>query len=173
MVTGKNSILLTIFVSLIAAMGIVYLNLPTAFIELQSASTDILHPQVTIFIVLIGFLFISLVIDRKLWLATMTAPIRPGQMRFHPTPQLESTQNINLLYLAGIPDEKLPLPHINIHDHNQQEGKIKVIPQLTITHFSPLLYQALIHMAPRAEQNFSFSPGFIFVLMARGPPNLT
>ena len=173
-VSGKNSIFLTIFMSLIAAIGIVYLNLPTAFVELQSAGSDIIHPEATVFIVLIGFLFISFVIDRMLWLPTQTAPIRPVLMRFHCTRKTESTRNINLPHhLAVMPDEKLPLPHISIRDHNQQEDKTKVTSQSTITHFSPLPDKALILMASRAKQNFSFSPGFIFVLQARGPPNPT
>ena len=172
MVSGKNNIFPTICLSLIAAIGIVYLYLPTAFIELHSASRVILQPHATVFIILIGFLFISLLIDCKLKAATQTIPIYSGQIRFQSSPQTESTRHINLIHqLASTPDEKLPLPNINIHDHTQQEGKIKVIPQLTITHFSLFPHKALIHMAPRAEQNFSFSPGFLFVLLARGPPN--
>jgi hypothetical protein len=173
-VSGKNNIFLTIFMSLIVTIGIVYLYLPTSFIELHSAGRVILQPHATVFIVLIGFLFISLLIDRKLKAATQTIPIYSGQMRFQSSPQTESTQHINLIHqLAGTADEKLPLPNINIHDHTQQAGKIKVIPQSTITHFSLFPHTALIHMARRAEQNFSFSPGFISVLLARGPPNPT
>lgn len=173
MVSGKNNIFLIIFMPLIVAIGIVYLNSPTAFIELQSADAMILHIHTTVFIVLTVFLFISLLIDRKLRLATQTTPIYSGQMRFQPTRSTESTRNIILHQLAGMPDEKLPLSNINIHDHTQKEGKIKVISQLTITHFSLFPHKALIHLASRAKQNFSFSPGFISILLARGPPNPT
>jgi hypothetical protein len=167
-VSGKNNIfLITFFVSLIAITG-------AAFIQSQSVGTDSLHPQATVFIVLTGFLFISLMIDRRLGLANMTAQICPGQMRFHSLPQIESTRNINLLHnLAGIPDEKLSLQQNSKHNEHQQERNTNKVPQLPITHFSSLPHPALIPMAPRAEQNLSFSPGFIFVRLARGPPNLT
>ncbi len=200
MVSGKNSIFLIIFMSLIAAT-------PAAFMESQSAGTEILHPQAAVFMVLIGFLCISLVIDRRLWPATITAPLCPGQIGFHSIPQfaskiskkyirrkslpktaclfrledscslrsdIESTQYINLLHhLPGIPDDRLFLPHISMRDKHQQEHNTNEVPQFTITHFSSLPHPALIRMAPRAEQNLSFSPGFIFVRLARGPPNLT
>ena len=174
MVSGKNIILLAIFTSLIVAIGIVNLNLPKAFIEFQSAGIMTLHPQATVLVILIGFLFFSLVIDHRAWSATKTAPICPCQTHFYSIPQIESTRNINLLHhLAGIPDEKLPLSHIAIGDKHPQERNKKQVPQLTITHFSPLPHKALIQMASRAKQNFSFSPGFLFVLLARGPPNPT
>ena len=193
--------------SLIAAIGIVYLNLPAAFIESQSAGSAILHLQVTVFIILIGILYISLVTDRRLWFESLTAPLSQGQMRFHPTPQfasriskksvrrkslpktdclfrledschlrsdIESTRYTNLLHhLAGIPHDRLFLPHISMQDKHQQERDTNEVPQLTLTHFSPLPHKALIPMAPRAKLNLSFSPGFIFVRLARGPPNLT
>jgi hypothetical protein len=185
--------------SLIAITG-------TAFMQSQYAGTEILYPHATVFIVLIGFLCISLVIDRRLWLETLTAPLSPGQMRFHPIPQfasriskksikrkslpstdclfpledschlrsdIESTQYTNLLHhLAGIPDDRLFFPHISMRDKHQPERNTNEVPQLTKTHFSSLPHKALIQMAPRAEQNLSFSPGFIFVRLARGPPNL-
>ena len=44
------------------------------------------------------------------------------------------------------------------------------VPQFTILHFSLLLNTALIYIALRAKQKMSFSPGFIFVRLARGPP---
>jgi hypothetical protein len=200
-VSGKNSIFLIIFVSLIAAT-------PAAFMESQSAGIGILQPHAAVVMVLIGFLFVSLVIDRRFGLATMNAPLHQGQMGFHFIPQLaskisrkyirrkslpksacqfhledscrlrsdiESTQHIDFLHhLAGsISDDRLFLINISMRDKHQQEHITIEVPQLPITHFSSLPHPALIRTAPRAKQNLSFSPGFIFVRLARGPPNLT
>jgi hypothetical protein len=201
-VAGKKSILLIIFMSLSAAIH-------AAFMESQSASTQILHPQVAIFMVIIGFLCLSLVMERKLRLAPLTTPLCLSQRGFHSIPlftskisknhtrrkslpetarlfrledfcrlksDIESTRYINLLHnLAGIPDKRLFLPNINKRTKLLQQERNKIaVPQSNIKHFSSLLlHPALIRMAPRAEQNFSFSPGFIFVRLARGPPNLT
>ncbi len=151
---GKNSILLIIFVSLIAATAV-------------SAGT--FHPHAMVFIVLTGFLCVSLVIDRRLWLATLTPPLKPGQSGFHSTPQL-----------AGIPAGTITFPsYISMHDKIRQKHNIQHAIRITnavlkfaITHFSSSLNPALICMALSYEQNKSFSPEFIFVRLARGPPNL-
>ena len=66
----------------------------------------------------------------------------------------------------------LPLPQISTHNKHQ-EKLTKIVSQSIKSHFSPSLYLALIFVAPRAEQKTSFSPGFIFVRLARGPPNHT
>ena len=171
----KNSIFLIIFVSLIAATAvsaapiITYCN-PVEFTNSASAGAGTFHPNAIIFIVLTGFLFVSLVIDRKLWLATLTAPLRTGQNGFHSIPQL-----------AGIPAGKITFPyHISMHDKIRQKYDIQhaihitnVVLKFTIKHFSSLHKPALICMALSYEQNQSFSPAFIFVRLARGPPILT
>ena len=165
MVSGKNSIFLITFVSLIAITG-------AAFIQSQSADTETLYPHTVVFLA-IGFLCVSLVIDYRLELITMTAPISSGQIRFHSIPQIESTRNNNFIHhSAGIPDDRTFLSQISKNNEHQQECNKKKVPQIPITHFSSLPYPALISMAPRAELNLSFSPGFIFVRLARGPPNL-
>jgi hypothetical protein len=171
----KNSIFLIIFVSLIAATAvsaapiITYCN-PVEFTNSASAGAGTFHPNAIIFIVLTGFLFVSLVIDRKLWLATLTAPLRTGQSGFHSIPQL-----------AGIPAGNITFPyHISMHDQIRQKYNIQhaihitnAVLKFTIKHFSSLHKPALICMALSYEQNQSFSPAFIFVRLARGPPILT
>lgn len=204
---SEKSNIIELYNSAITAIGSEILNTPTAFAVSQFVGTEIIHPHAAVFIVLIGFLCISLVIDRRLFLATLTVPLTPDPMRYHSIPQfvpkipgknirrkslpktdrlfnredfrhspsdIESTRYIKLLHhLAGIPDQKTFLPHLNIHNKKQKERNTRQVPRLFITHFSPLLHPALIRMAPRAEQNFSFSPGFIFVRLARGPPKPT
>jgi len=171
---GKNSIFLIIFALLVAATAvsaapiITYCD-PFEFTNSASAGAGTFHPNAIIFIVLTGFLF-SLVIDRKLWLATLTAPLRTGQSGFHYVPQL-----------AGIPAEKITFPyHISMHDKIRQKYNIQhairitnAVLKFTIKHFSSLHKPALICMALSYEQNQSFSPAFIFVQLARGPPILT
>jgi hypothetical protein len=196
-----------IYNTFVTAIGSEILNTPAAFTVSQFAGTEIIHPHAAVFIVLIGFLFVSLAIDRRLCLATLTAQLKPTAMRYHFITQfapkipgknirrksppgenrlfhledfsrsicdVNSTPYINLLHnLAGIPDDRLFLPNITLCHKNQQEQNTNKVPRLSIiTHFSPLLHPALIRMAPRAEQNFSFSPGFIFVRLARGPPKM-
>ncbi|MFX0208664.1 MAG: hypothetical protein ACFFDT_21970, partial [Candidatus Hodarchaeota archaeon] len=61
-----------------------------ASMQSQSASTHILHPQVAVFMVLIGFLCLSWVIDRRLRLATLTTPFHLSQREFHSIPKSAS-----------------------------------------------------------------------------------
>lgn len=159
-----------IYNSALAAVGTEILFPPAECTGSLSASTRTFHPHTTVFIVLTGFLCASLIIDRKLWLATLTAPLRPGQSGFHSIPQL-----------AGIPTGTITFPpYISMHDKIRQIRNTQHAISITnavlkfgITHFSSSLTPALISMAPRAEQNMSFSPEFIFVRLARGPPILT
>ena len=66
----------------------------------------------------------------------------------------------------------LVLPHIRIIKHHQK--RTIILSKFTLTHFSPLLYLALIFVALcGAELITSFSPGFIFIRLARGPPKIT
>jgi hypothetical protein len=133
-------------------------------------------------------------------MATLTVPLGSGRVRFHSTilqfnskvsnklsrrklltkgarclqNDIKSTQNIGShSNSAGLQNEQLSLENIDILDKYQQEPNKEVVPKFTITHFSPLSLPALIRMAPRAEQNLSFSPGFISVQLARGPPKPT
>ena len=168
-IPGKSNIA-EIYNSALAAVGTEILIQPAEFTDSPSAGAGTSHPQATLFIVLTGFLCVSLVIDRRLWLATLTAPLRPGQSGFHSIPQL-----------AGIPAGTITFPPcFSMHDkirqiHNTQYAinNTNVVPQFAITHFSSSINPALIRVAQRAEQNMSFSPEFIFVRLARGPPILT
>jgi hypothetical protein len=75
------------------------------------------------------------------------------------------------MVLSGTP-ALLVLPHIRIQKYPQKRNII--LSKFTLTHFSPLLYLALIFVAPcGAELITSFSPGFIFIRPARGPPKIT
>jgi hypothetical protein len=121
-----------------------------------------------VFIVLTGFLCLSLIIYRKLWLASLAAPQWSSQSGFHSIPQL-----------AGIPAGTITFPS-SMHDKIRQKHNIQhaihitnAVLKFAITHFSSLHKPALICMALSYEQNQSFSPAFIFVRLARGPPNLT
>lgn len=192
MVSGKNSIFLITSVSVMAFA-------PAILIESQIAGTELLHPQTTFLMALTGLLYILYAMNRRLCLATLTVPLGSGRARFHSILQfnskvsnklsrrkiltkgarclqndIESTQNIGSHpNSAGLLNEQLSLENIDILDKYQQEPDKEVFPKFTITHFSPLSLPALIRMAPRAEQNLSFSPGFIFVQLARGPPKPT
>ena len=152
----------------IAAIDTDILIPPAEFTNSSSAGVGSFPPHATVFIVLTGFLCVSLVIDRKLWLATLTAPLQPGQSGFHSMPQL-----------TGIPAERITFPsYISMHDKIRQRHNIQYAIRITnavlkfaIKHFSSLRKPALIRMALSYEQNKSFSPAFIFVRLARGPPN--
>ncbi len=188
MVSGKNSIFLIAFVLLIMATAVSAAL--TISLYNNNLTTNILHPQTTVLIVLIGFLYISFVINRRLRSVSLTAPLSPDRMQLHSIPafDLEISKKYNWRKSSArtprlfdsndscrlhSDDEKLSLSHISIRDKYQQERNTKEVPQLIITHFSPLLNPALIRVAPRAELKLSFSPGFIFVRLPRGPPNPT
>jgi hypothetical protein len=172
--SGKNSIFLIVFASLIAAPAVSAAQTITYCDNFAAVSpsfgTGIFHSNATVFIVLTGFLCVSLVVDRKLWLATLTAPLRKDQSGFQSIPQL-----------AGISDGKITFPsYISMHDKIHKKHNIQhaihitnAVLKFAIKHFSSLHKPALICMALRYEQNNSFSPAFIFVQLARGPPILT
>jgi len=166
---SKTSKITELYNSTLAAIGTEILIPPAEFTGSPSAGAGTFHPHAMVFIVLTGFLCISLIIDRQLWLATLTAPLRPGQSGFHSIPQL-----------AGIPAGTITFPpNIFMPDKIRQKHNIQHAIRITnavlkyaIKHFSSLQKPALICMALSYEQNKSFSPAFIFVRLARGPPNL-
>jgi hypothetical protein len=159
-----------IYNSVMAAIGTDILIPPAEFTNSPSAGAGTFHPHATVFIVLSGFLCVSLVIDRKLWLATLTTPLRSVQSEFHSIPQL-----------AGIPAGTITFqPNIFTHDKIRQKQNIQhaihitnAVLRFAIKHFSSLHKPTLICMALSYEQNQSFSPAFIFARLARGPPILT
>ena len=159
-----------IYNSAMAAIGTDILIPLVEFTNSSSAGAGTFHPHTTVFIVLTGFLCFSLVIDRKLWLATLTTPQRSGQSGFHSIPQL-----------AGIPAGKITFPsYISMHDKIRQKHNIQhaihitnAVLKFAIKHFSSLQKPTLICMALSYEKNNSFSPAFIFARLARGPPILT
>ncbi|MDT8303080.1 MAG: hypothetical protein RQ760_16495 [Sedimentisphaerales bacterium] len=174
--SGKNIIFLIIFAVLVAATAVsaapivTYCD-PVEFTNSASVDAGIFHSNVIIFIVLIGFFCVSLVIDRKLWLATLTAPQRTGQSGFYYVPQL-----------SGISAGTITFPsYISMQDKIRQKYNIhraihitNAFIKFTIKHFSSLHKPALICcMALSYKLNKSFSPAFIFVRLARGPPVLT
>jgi len=174
--SGKNIIFLIIFALLVAVTAvsaapiITYCD-PVEFINSTSAGAGIFHPNAIIFIVLTGFFCLSLVIDRKLWLTTLTAPLRTSQSGSYYAPQL-----------SGIPAGKITFPsYISMQDKIRQKYNIQEAIHITnavlkynIKHFSSLHKPALVCcMALSYELKKSFSPAFIFVRLARGPPILT
>ena len=174
--SGKNIMFLIIFAVLVSATAvsaapiITYCD-PVEFTNSASVDAGIFHSNVIIFIVLIGFFCVSLVIDRKLWLTTLTAPMRTSQSGLHYVPQL-----------SGIPGGNITFPsYISMHDKIRQKYNIQhaihitnAFLKFTIKHFSSLHKPALVCcMALSYELKKSFSPAFIFVRLARGPPILT
>lgn len=148
----------TNFTSMIDA-GIFYS--PAVLIESLYAGSEIFHPHTAVFMFSIGLLCISFIIDLRLFPSTLKDRLCPNQAGFYSNQQF--TPNIPQQYLP----EKLLLNKF------QQELNINSIPNIIKSHFSSLFKPALIYVAPRAEQKITFSPGFIFVRLPRGPPNLT
>jgi hypothetical protein len=187
----------------LAAIGKEILKPPAEFIDSLPLETKTLHPHAAVFMALTGLLCASLVKDRRLWLAVLTAPLWAGQNGLHFIPQLtsniakkhfrqktpantaclylledfcrlrsdiESTQHTNpLLHLASMPARTRTLiPHIGTHDKIRQIRN----KQYAITHFSSSQNPSFMSLALKAGRNTSFSPAFIFVRLARGPPNI-
>ena len=166
----ETSNITEIYNSAMAAIGTDILIPPVEFTNSPTAGAETFHPHAMVFIILTGFLCVSLVIDRRLWLAILTAPQRSGQRGLHSIPQL-----------AGIPAGTITFqPNIFTHDKIRQKQNIQhaihitnAVLRFAIKHFSSLHKPTLICMALSYEQNQSFSPAFIFVRLARGPPILT
>jgi hypothetical protein len=72
----------------LAAIGKEILKPPADFTDSPPLGTETLHPHAAVFMVLTGFLCVSLVKDRKVWLAALVGLLWAGQAGFHAIPQL-------------------------------------------------------------------------------------
>jgi hypothetical protein len=178
-VSGKESTYLTALVLLVAvssvstasagsyeqglgAMGEVEFLRPSAvLIDSLHAGTETLHPHGAVFVVSIGLLCISFLVDCRIVSSALQSRLRPGQGTFNLRGKFALYKNPEFVR------QEQPLRRF------RQKYIRNRIPEFTELHFSSFSTQALIYVAPRAEQKVSFSPGFIFVRLARGPPIFT
>ncbi len=72
----------------LAAIGKEILKPPADFTDSPPLGTETLHPHAAVFMALTGFLCVSLVKDRKVWLAVLVGLLWAGQAGFHAIPQL-------------------------------------------------------------------------------------
>lgn len=193
-----------------------FLNPPTSFISapaLPANASSLPGVPGALFMALVGFLCVSLVKDRKLWMAALAGLLWMGQAGFAVLPQLalqiaskkqieqqvspnlthsvlehldrlrseiEGTQFIGLLhYLEGIPASKLVLPSLrawrsNLKNQRNTQYDIRNTnksPQFALLALHAYILQ-IAKCASASSKRFAyFSPAFIFVNLARGPPN--
>ena len=167
---------------------------PPAATDLQALSISAKSlPAVpgALFLGLTGFLCVSLVKDRRVWLAALAGLLWLGQAGFAALPQLAShlcskkqiqqqsaTGGQSLTYVSQLEgsfrlrSDIEGTQYISVLHHLAgipNPGKILAAIIFESYNFNLLLKCSAV----RTEQIVSFSPAFIFARLARGPPNLT
>ena len=126
------------------------------------------------FMVLTGFICISLVRDRRAWLTCLASLMWLGQVGLSSLPQfadhLRSKKSFQTSFTQDFVDmrrlEKRP-----VRSHDFIHRKIHISQTAIISEF---YYQDLSinYLAPGARQYFCLSPGLTLAQLARGPPKL-
>lgn len=169
---------------------------PTSFSEqpafLTSVAAELLKPPIdfkntsvvvtrslpavpkAILMVLAGFLCISLVRDRRTWLATIAALLWIGQVGLATLPHLAShlcgkKQNEHLSFSDFV--ELEVASHLRSGNSANRVELLLTQPAIITQKYYPFPF--INRLANVAEQPVCFSPRFIFDCLARGPPKLT
>jgi hypothetical protein len=152
---------------------------------------------------LTGFLCVSLVKDRRFWLAALTGLLWVGQVGIQSVPQLamhfshrnHSHRQISadLTYPYYLESSRLrsdvdgtqyigllhhlagiPDGTMSLLSQNSSQNEDEFrAPQFAIMGLSSHIITVTNCLAAKVEQSFYFSPAFIFDNLARGPPELT
>lgn len=183
-------------------LGREFLQPPTGFAVLGDTQGNYVKPlpavPAAIFMVLSGFLCVSLVRDRRVWLAALAGLLWAGQTGIQALPQLalrlshgnHSQQQLcaELAYPRYLKNSNRlrsdieGTQYIGLLHHlaGIPDTKSRYLHKATHTYTSqPAVILArsglsplFVCLAPRAEQLICFSPAFIFANLARGPPIL-
>ena len=179
----------------LASIGAELLKPPTDFTNSPPAGTKSM-PAVpaALFMVLTGFLCVSLVKDRRFWLAALAGLLWAGQAGIAALPQLathlgskkhiqrKSTVSIVCLHHLDNPGRLRSdiegTQYIGLLHHlaGIPDAKSRYLhkdtypsqPAIIITRY--VLNPLLTCLAARAKQPVCFSPAFIFAQLPRGPP---
>jgi hypothetical protein len=151
-----------------------------------------------LFLGLAGFLCVSLVKDRRVWLAALAGLLWLGQTGFTALPQLAShlrskkqiqQSSPTLIYISELEGSFRPCSNFVIRNSlfdihysaccisspsdrstfSQREDRFR-LPQFATAPPALRLIQTNFCSAVTAEQILPFSPAFIFSRLARGPP---
>jgi hypothetical protein len=186
----------------LANLGKEFLQPPASFASLRHTQGNYVKPlpavPAAIFMVLSGFLCVSLVRDRRFWLAALAGLLWAGQIGIQALPQLAlrlSHRNHSQQQFSA----ELAYPHYLENSNRLRsdiegtqyigllrhlagipDAKSRYLHKDTRTYTSqPAIILArtglnpfLACLASRAEQFISFSPAFIFSNLPRGPPKL-
>ena len=182
----------------LANLGREFLQPPTSFAGLSNAQGNYVKPlppvPAAIVMVLSGFLCVSLVRDRRVWLTALVGLLWAGQTGIQALPQL-ALRLSHGNHRNQQPRAQLAYPHYleNSHrfrsdiDDTQYIGLLRHLAGIPDNLHKPThsytstsqpaiiiaqtgLNPLLVCLAPRTEQLISFSPAFIFANLARGPP---
>ena len=153
-----------------------------------------------LFMGLTGFLCVSLVKDRRFWLAALTGLLWVGQTGIQSVPQLavhfshrnhiEQQFDAELTYSYNLENSRLRsdvegTQYIGLLHHlaGIPDGKMSLLsqnssqtedefraPQFAIMGLPSRIITATKCLAAKVEQSFYFSPAFTFENIARGPP---
>ena len=144
-----------------------------------------------ILMVLTGFICVSLVKDRKVWLAALAGLLWLGQAGIQAVPQLalrlshrnhiEQQLSAELTYPYYLENSNRLRSDIEGTQYIGLLRHLAGIPQVTMSFLSPSaiiserysLNSLLNCLTLRVEQFICFSPAFIFENLPRGPPELT
>ncbi len=186
----------------LVSIGREFLQPPASFAGLSHTQSNSSNPlpavPETIFMVLFGFICISLVRDRRIWLAALTGILWAGQVGVQLLPQL-------VLQLSRINHSKRQ-PHTELTYSHYLENSNRLRSDIEGTQYVGLLHHlagipttrnsylnkdiqiykstfqsaailaqtvlnpSLTCLAAETEQFTFFSPAFTFINLARGPP---
>ncbi|MFZ0034917.1 MAG: hypothetical protein WAK60_08030 [Sedimentisphaerales bacterium] len=188
----------------LANLGREFLQPPASFVVLGNAQGNYVKPlpavPAAVFMVLSGFLCISLVRDRRVWLAALAGLLWAGQIGVQALPQLAlrlSHRNYSQQQLSA----ELTYPYY-LENSNRLRSDIEGTQYIGLLHHLagiPAAKSCYFHkdthhislsqpaiaparrglclfftcLASRTEQFVLFSPAFIFANLPRGPPILT
>lgn len=181
--------------SALADIGAELLKPPADFSNLSSlppGTRTLPAVPAALFMCLTGFLCVTLVRDRKVWLAALTAILWIGQAGFATLPKFASfvkreayiEKNTRYALMEGIPVpanseqrtaytlNELRTPNNELRTTNSELRTTNKSPQFAINTVFFYLIQTTNCLAIKVEQFFCFSPAFIFEIQPRGPPTL-
>lgn len=180
------------FNSHLATIAAEFLKPPVIFTDASDVDAKSL-PAVpgALFMTLVGFLCVSLVRDRKVWMTALAGLLWIGQAGFAALPQLAShlTSKNQIRQQTALNLSKIPqnitsqlqnplslLPRASAQDRllqkSRQTNNQFQILQLAIAKLPLLLIEPTNCLACRVKQPVVFSPAFVFDNLPRGPPNL-
>jgi hypothetical protein len=157
----------------LASVATEFLAPPVVKTPYVTATVSLPAVPKAILMVLTGFLCISLVRNRRTWLATLAALVWVGQLGLANLPLLAShicCKKQNEHFCSSDLVELEVASYLHSSDYVQHRNILLTQPAIILQKYFPCLFIKIVTNV--VQQSTCFSPGFIFAFLARGPPKL-